>query len=84
MVTTSTPVVEADRETQIAKSLADGADPLATVAAGGYTAHEHRDNFSYLIGMTEMAARQEEAGADYLPDNWRVAPGAIPMLWPQL
>jgi hypothetical protein len=59
-------------ERVIGEVLAEGADPLASIEYGLVTAHEHRDSFSYLINIAEMAAAREEAGeTDHLPDDWQ-------------
>jgi len=56
----------------IREVLAEGADPLASIEYGFVTAHEHRDSFSYLINLAEMAAAREAAGeTDHLPEDWR-------------
>lgn len=59
-------------ERVIGEVLAEGADPLASIEYGLVTAHQHRDSFSYLINIAEIAAAREEAGeTDHLPDDWR-------------
>lgn len=62
----------ATSENVIGEVLADGADPLTPIEYGFVTANTHRDSFSYLINLAEIAAAREEAGeTDHLADDWR-------------